>query len=92
MRSFFIGAAIAGVLLATPTQADATGFKCRTYVPMPISMAVSTANGFVLASSITYRPTRLRGAMGPHHYAALPYRKRGCRTKVAHRRGAKRVR
>lgn len=79
-------------LLATSlltTSAHATKGKCRSYVKMPVSVALSTGRAFAVANSrFTSGQNRLRGELGPHQYVYLPVWSRDCRLRViAHRRG-----
>ncbi len=83
-----LGTALGVALVASlmGTQAEARGAKCRVYVKVPISMAISSAKAFaVLQNRVALQRNPLRGELGPHHYAYYPVFRPGCRTKVAHR-------
>ena len=81
-----LGLAVVASLMAT--SAHATIGKCRSYVKMPISVALSTGKAFAVANSrFAFQPNRLRGQLGPHHYVYLPVWSRDCRQRViTHRR------
>jgi len=57
-------------------RADAAQARPGDYVYVPVSMAVSSATGGVLAQSRFSQQNWLRGELGPHHYAVFyrPYR------------------
>ena len=81
-----LGLAVVMSLMATSAQAAAG--KCRTYMKVPISMALSSGKAFAVANNrVAFQPSWLRGQMGPHHYAYLPVWSRDCRKKVLQRRG-----
>ena len=67
------------VFLVTPVHAF--GSKCRHYVNVPITVALSTGKAAALLYSRFYNHNRLRGQMGPHHYARLYDPRRKCRTR-----------
>ncbi|MDA7948126.1 MAG: hypothetical protein MPJ78_11700 [Hyphomicrobiaceae bacterium] len=81
-----LGAAFLASLMSSP--AEARGAACRTYVKVPISMAISSAKAFaVLKNRVALQRNPLRGELGPHHYAYYPVFNPRCRYKVAHRGG-----
>lgn len=57
-------------------RADEARARPGDYVYVPVSMAVSSATGGVLAQSRFSQQNWLRGELGPHHYAVFyrPYR------------------
>ena len=79
-----LGVAFIASLVSSP--AEARGTKCRTYVKVPISMAITSAKAFaVLKNRVALQRNPLRGELGPHQYAYYPVFRPGCRTKFAHR-------
>ena len=78
-----LGVAFITSLMSSP--AEARGYKCRTYVKVPISMAISSAKAFaVLKNRVALQRNPLRGELGPHHYAYYPVFNPRCRVKIAH--------
>jgi hypothetical protein len=57
-------------------RADVAQARPGDYIYVPVSMAVSSATGGVLAQSRFSQQNWLRGELGPHHYAVFsrPYR------------------
>ncbi len=79
-----LGVAFIASLMSSPVEAG--GSKCRTYIKVPISMALSKAKAFaVLKNRVALQRNPLRGELGPHHYAYYPVFNPRCRTKFAHR-------
>ena len=88
IRSFSIFAVAATVTcLATP--AFAFGDDCRRYVRVPMTVAVSTGKAAALLYNRLYDHNRLRGHIGPHHYAQVLHPGLKCGKKRERRRTLK---
>ena len=79
LSSLSVVAITATGLLVTP--AHAFGSKCRHYINVPITVALSNGKAAALLYSRFYNYNRLRGHMGPYHYARLYDPRRTCRTR-----------
>ena len=80
----------AGAVSHMAAPAQALGYKkCRQYVNVPISMAISSGRAAALFYGRFYDHNRFRGRMGPHHYARLLHPVRKCPGKRSRKRPLK---
>ena len=77
--------AVVTTLTLLATSAFAFGDKCRHYVRVPITVALSNGKAAALLYSRFYDHNRFRGNMGPHHRALVLHPRRKCPTKRGQR-------
>lgn len=88
IRSLSITIATA-TLASFATPAHAFGDNCRQYVRVPMTVAVSTGKAAALLYNRLYDHNRLRGHIGPHHYAKVLHPQRKCAKRHKRRRSLK---
>ncbi len=72
-------AIIVTIFLANPVHAF--GSKCRQYVSIPTTVAISNGKAVALLNSRFYNYNRLRGHFGPHQNARILHPTRKCSTR-----------
>ena len=90
MKSLSLSLLIAAFALSNSiSSAQAFGSKCRHYVSVPVSVAISSGRAAALFYGRFYDHNRFRGRLGPHHHARLLHPVRKCHVKRGKRRSLK---
>ena len=90
MKNMSLGLlAIMTALSFLATSAYSFGDRCRHYVGVPVTVALSNGKAAALLYSRFYNHNRFRGNMGPHQRAVVLHPRRKCSTKRGRRRTLK---